>query len=72
MKCGFEIEKGMKFCPKCGGEVSEVVDDSKCVKCGKDFKGVNAKFCSFCGATISKRVEMEMRTIELLCPQMNA
>lgn len=52
VKCGYKTEDKIKFCPKCGGEVAEVIDDSKCAKCGKNLKGVDAKFCPFCGTKI--------------------
>lgn len=46
--CGFEVEPGQAFCPKCGKSLS---DKKVCPKCGATNMSENDK-CSACGADL--------------------
>ncbi len=45
-KCGTESKSGRKFCPECGGPLS-----NRCAKCGAD-NTPSAKFCEDCGESL--------------------
>jgi len=49
--CGTMRPAGTKFCPECGGPMTQPQADT-CPKCGTDVKG--AKFCPNCGAKIER------------------
>lgn len=50
-KCGANVEKGLKFCPECGGAVAGG-SKIECPECGVAVKS-SAKFCTDCGAAMS-------------------
>ena len=52
-ECGMEIEKDMKFCPKCGKNLEMLVQENRCPKCGMEIEK-DMKFCPKCGMKIEK------------------
>lgn len=50
-KCGYEIQDGQQFCPKCGeGMVQK--ETLICTQCGTPIDN-NAKFCNVCGTPVN-------------------
>ena len=67
IKCNFEMEEDMKFCPRCGASVTEAskenVRKKVCHACGKELKGTE-EFCPFCGKQCSIDMPEQKRNIE--------
>lgn len=55
--CNAEIKDGMKFCPKCGEEMSQI---RYCQNCGTELKE-GMRFCPKCGTSIAN-LRFKMKT----------
>lgn len=60
-ECGGHLKETAKFCPRCGTNVQEIIENAKklktssskkCPECGEDISG-QAKFCSNCGKKLN-------------------
>lgn len=67
IKCNFEMEQDMRFCPRCGADVTK---DSKgnapkkiCRVCGKELRGTE-EFCPYCGKRCDLDVPEQKRNTE--------
>ena len=50
--CNTEVKAGMKFCPKCGKELFQLVT---CYHCGVQIK-VGLPFCPYCGSRQNEQI----------------
>lgn len=74
IRCGYETEENVNFCPECGYKLTELKTEDKsessagseenrtCPKCGKEIENDTAAFCSSCGASLNKEQPQDERS----------
>ncbi len=71
IKCNFEMEEDMKFCPRCGASVMEASKENApkkiCRICGKELKGTE-EFCPYCGKRCDLDAPEQKRNTENYIP----
>jgi|GEM_PF-5072308 len=71
--CGTQINDQMKFCPECGTQVPQVIQDKEiktestvlpmCSQCGKQLKP-ETRFCPACGTKVEETIQNTQGKIE--------